>query len=57
MSSPNEKTGRRSLPSSKEVSAAAFDSKQTLELVQRYDLSAVEISQLIDNLSEKPVPW
>lgn len=47
----------RNLPSSDEVSRAAFDADRTAELVQKYRLSAVELSQLLDRLPAEPVPW
>ncbi len=47
----------RTLPSSEEVSRAAFDAEETIKLVQKYRLSAVELAQLIDRLPVAPVPW
>ena len=53
----DDRTSSRRLPSSEEVSKAAFDADKTAELVQKYRLSAVELAQLIDRLPVKPVPW
>jgi len=47
----------RRLPSSDELSKAAYDADKTAELVKKYRLSAVELSQLIDRLPVAPVPW
>jgi hypothetical protein len=45
------------LPSSAEVSAAAYDSVETYRLVQTYRLTAMDLAELVDNLPVKPVPW
>lgn len=47
----------RELPTSDEVSAAAHSPERTLEIVQKYKLSAVDVAQLLDRLAVKPVPW
>ena len=54
---PDDLTYSRKLPTSEEVSRAAFDAKRTAELVSKYRLTAVEIAQLLDRLPVKPVPW
>jgi len=53
----DELTSAKRLPTSAEVSRAAFDSGKTAELVSKYQLSAVELAQLLDRLDTKPVPW
>jgi hypothetical protein len=47
----------RNIPTSAEVSAAAYDVEATLRLVQDYGLTAVDLAHLIDRLPVKPVPW
>jgi hypothetical protein len=47
----------RTLPTSAEISSAAYDVDATLRLVQAYRLTAVELAHLIDRLPVKPVPW
>lgn len=47
----------RELPNADEVSAAAHSPERTLDLVQKYKLSAVDVAQLLDRLVVKPVPW
>lgn len=44
-------------PTSAEVSNAAYDPNLTYQLVQKYRLTATDLSQLIDRLPVKPVPW
>ena len=55
--SSDNRTLSKKLPTSDEVSEAAYDAVKTADLVNRYQLSAVEISQLLDSLAVKPVPW
>lgn len=47
----------RTLPTSDEISKAAYDVDLTVKLAQDYRLTAVDIAQLIDRLPVKPVPW
>ncbi|WP_428266349.1 hypothetical protein [Haliangium sp.] len=55
--SKDERIFAKNLPTSDEVSAAAYDVEKTADLVSRYQLTAVEIAQLLDRLTVKPVPW
>lgn len=55
--SSDNRTLSKNLPTSEEVSEAAYDAAKTVDLVSRYQLSAVELSHLLDNLAVKPVPW
>lgn len=50
-------TRNKTLPSSDEVAKAAFNADLTLQLVQKYQLTAVELAQLIERLPTKAVPW
>ena len=54
---PDDVASSRRLPSSDEVSKAAYDAEETAKLVKKYRLSAVELAQLIDRLPVAPVPW
>ena len=48
---------KRLLPSSKEVADAAHSSELTLKLVSDYKLTAIELSELLNRLPIKAVPW
>ena len=56
----NEEGGNakvRPMPSSEEVARAAHDWERTLKLVNEYKLTAVELSELLNRLPTKAVPW
>ena len=52
-----QETRKKTLPVSDEVAAAAHNAEATIELVRKYQLTAVELSELIERLPNRAVPW